>query len=148
MPDLDGLAVARTLRELPAFRHTPIVAVSAAAFPEDRARALAAGCDAHLAKPVLVDGLTQTLGALLPLEWRREDAPEDTEEPPEGEQLPAERAEQLASLVRTGSITAIRALADELAKEGCCPILARRIATLADDFDLPGLRDLTKSAGS
>jgi CheY-like chemotaxis protein len=39
------------------------------------ARAFAAGCDAHLAKPVLVDGLTQTLGALLPLEWRREETP-------------------------------------------------------------------------
>jgi CheY-like chemotaxis protein len=148
MPDLDGLAVAPALRELPAFRGTPIVAVSAAAFPEDCARALAAGCDAHLAKPVLLDTLAQTLGALLPLEWMRREASDESEGAPEFEKLSPERAEQLTGLVRTGSITAIRTLADDLAQEGCCPALARRIAALADDFDLDGLRRLTASGTS
>ncbi len=148
MPDLDGLAVARTLRELPASCRTPIVAVSAAAFPEDRARALAAGCDVHLAKPVLLDALTQTLGALLPLEWMRREAPAESEGAPELEELSPDRAGQLAALLKTGSISAIRALADDLAREGCCPALARRIAALADDFDLDGLRRLTASGTS
>lgn len=69
MPDLDGLEATRALRAIPAFRNTPIVAVTAAAFAEDRAQALAAGCDAHFAKPVSLDALIETLGTLLPLEW-------------------------------------------------------------------------------
>jgi hypothetical protein len=50
--------------------------------------------------------------------------------------------------VKTGSVTAIRALADDLAQEGRCPVLARRIAALADDFDLEGLRRLTAFGSS
>jgi hypothetical protein len=55
-----------------------------------------------------------------------------------------ERRTRLASLVRTGSVTAIRALAEELAVNGCCPKLARHIGSLADDFDLARLRQLVE----
>jgi signal transduction histidine kinase len=82
MPDLDGLDATRALRALPAFRKTPIVAVTAAAFAEDRAQALTAGCDAHLAKPVFLDGLIETLGALLPLEWLHGARPGEANAPP------------------------------------------------------------------
>ncbi|HYD48996.1 MAG TPA: ATP-binding protein [Terriglobales bacterium] len=50
--DEDGLALTRALRRRPELRALPIVAVTAHAFPEDRANALAAGCDAYLAKPI------------------------------------------------------------------------------------------------
>jgi len=73
MPDLDGLEATRALRAMPAFRSMPIIAVTAAAFAEDRAQALAAGCVAHLAKPVFLDTLLETLGMWLSLEWRRDD---------------------------------------------------------------------------
>ncbi len=63
MPDLDGLEATRALRAIPAFRNTPIVAVTAAAFAEDRAQALAAGCVAHLAKPVFLDALLERVVA-------------------------------------------------------------------------------------
>jgi signal transduction histidine kinase/ActR/RegA family two-component response regulator len=53
MPYMDGLEVTRRFRrqELEG-RHTPIVALTAYAFDEDRERALAAGMDDHEAKPV------------------------------------------------------------------------------------------------
>ena len=73
MPDLNGLEATRALRAMSAFRSMPIIAVTAAAFAEDRAQALAAGCVAHLAKPVFLDTLLETLGMWLPLEWRRDD---------------------------------------------------------------------------
>ncbi len=54
MPELDGLAATRLIRESERARggHTPIVALTAHAFPEDEAKCLAAGMDYYLAKPI------------------------------------------------------------------------------------------------
>jgi two-component system cell cycle response regulator DivK len=53
LPDIDGLAVARELRGSPATAGIRIIALSAYVSTVDRSRALAAGCDAFLEKPVL-----------------------------------------------------------------------------------------------
>ncbi|MEM7245108.1 MAG: response regulator [Acidobacteriota bacterium] len=53
MPGLDGFEVARRLRAAePSERRVPVVAVSALTEPEDQQRALDAGMDEHLAKPL------------------------------------------------------------------------------------------------
>lgn len=52
MPGTDGLTLTRELRSDPSTRELAIVAVSAYARPEDRERALAAGCDDYLPKPI------------------------------------------------------------------------------------------------
>jgi signal transduction histidine kinase len=52
MPGEDGYTLIRRLRATPQGRHLPAVALTAYARGEDRERALAAGFDAHLAKPV------------------------------------------------------------------------------------------------
>ncbi len=58
MPRLDGLEATRRIRALPSTAsETPILAVTADAMPEDAARCLAAGMDAHLAKPVTYERL-------------------------------------------------------------------------------------------
>lgn len=65
MPVLDGLAATRAWRqrEAAAARGTrlPIIALSANAFDSDVQQCLAAGCDAHLAKPISLPLLLQTL---------------------------------------------------------------------------------------
>jgi PAS domain S-box-containing protein len=57
MPRLDGLAAARAMRTMPALHGTPIVAITANAFEEDRAACRAAGMNDFLPKPIDVERL-------------------------------------------------------------------------------------------
>lgn len=66
MPGIDGLEVTRRIRQLPGYATTPIVAMTANAFAEDRQRCLAAGMNDHLAKPVDPDRLHAILRRWLP----------------------------------------------------------------------------------
>ena len=54
MPVMDGLTAARAIRALdrPDARTIPIIAMTANAFQEDAEKCLAAGMNAHLAKPL------------------------------------------------------------------------------------------------
>jgi CheY-like chemotaxis protein len=65
MPVLDGYEATRRLKADPALRDVPVLAMSAQALPEEKARALAAGCAAHLGKPIDVATLAQQIRAWL-----------------------------------------------------------------------------------
>lgn len=52
MPGMDGLTAARLLRADPQTAHIPIVVVTASTMDDDRCRALEAGCDGYIVKPV------------------------------------------------------------------------------------------------
>ena len=52
LPDIDGYEVARQLRGAPQTQGLRLVALTGYSAPEDRARALVAGFDGHLAKPI------------------------------------------------------------------------------------------------
>ncbi len=52
LPDTDGVAALGHLRAVPATATIPVVALTAFAMKEDRARFLAAGFDGYLAKPL------------------------------------------------------------------------------------------------
>jgi two-component system, cell cycle response regulator DivK len=52
LPGMDGYDVARALRQQAALRQVPILAVTSYAMVGDREKALAAGCDGYLEKPI------------------------------------------------------------------------------------------------
>ncbi|MHA7684936.1 response regulator [Cupriavidus sp. PET2-C1] len=52
MPVMDGFEATRHIREQEKFASLPVVAMTANALPEDRARCLAAGMNDHIAKPI------------------------------------------------------------------------------------------------
>jgi len=51
MPNVNGLEATREIRELPGYRETPIIAMTANAFAEDKARCFDAGMNDFLVKP-------------------------------------------------------------------------------------------------
>jgi CheY-like chemotaxis protein len=62
MPEMDGLEATRRIRQdLPAARQPRVVAMTAAAFPEDRTRCLEAGMDDYVSKPVGMEDLAAVL---------------------------------------------------------------------------------------
>jgi two-component system, sensor histidine kinase and response regulator len=66
MPRLDGLAATRELRAMPEYRDTPIIALTANAFSEDRRACEGAGMNDFIAKPVEPAVLYATLLKWLP----------------------------------------------------------------------------------
>lgn len=62
--DEDGLSLTRRLRTEEAFDKLPILAVTAYAFPDDRRRAIEAGCTDYLPKPVSSSELHRKIAEL------------------------------------------------------------------------------------
>ena len=52
LPKVSGLEVTRRLRQMPAFSHVPIIAVTAYAMKGDKEKVIEAGCDVYLPKPI------------------------------------------------------------------------------------------------
>ena len=65
LPVLDGLDATRRIRQHPETADTVIVAVTAHIEPDYRTKALAAGCNAYVTKPIDFDWLNDLIGNLL-----------------------------------------------------------------------------------
>jgi PAS domain S-box-containing protein len=65
MPRMDGLEAARRLRAESEFEHTPIIALTALAMPNDRERCLAAGMDEYMSKPINLKALVKIIQSCL-----------------------------------------------------------------------------------
>ncbi|MDO8605929.1 MAG: PAS domain S-box protein [Phaeospirillum sp.] len=66
MPEMDGLTATHQIRAMPGHAATPILAMTANAFDEDRNRCLEAGMNDHIPKPVDPEKLYQSILAWLP----------------------------------------------------------------------------------
>ena len=61
MPNTDGLDATRAIREIPEYRETPIIAMTANAFVEDKSRCFEAGMNDFLIKPFAPETLYSVL---------------------------------------------------------------------------------------
>lgn len=66
LPGMTGYEVAPRLRELPGMESAVLVALTGYGQEEDRQRALDAGCDHHMVKPVDFDALKALIRSLAP----------------------------------------------------------------------------------
>lgn len=74
LPAMDGYEVARALREIPALKQTPIIAVTSYAMVGDREKTLASGCDGYIEKPINPDTFIAEITRFLPGNRPAEDA--------------------------------------------------------------------------
>ncbi len=65
LPGIDGFELTRRIRAEAATADIPIIAVTSFAMSADRSRALAAGCDDHVAKPIDTRALPSLVAAHL-----------------------------------------------------------------------------------
>jgi len=65
LPGVDGLELTRRLKADPTTRDIKIVAVTAYAMKGDQEKALAAGCDAYVTKPIDTRGLPALIASQL-----------------------------------------------------------------------------------
>lgn len=61
MPEMDGWTAAEKLKEDPATRSIPLYAITAHTLPRDRYRALQAGCDGYISKPIHVESFLEMI---------------------------------------------------------------------------------------
>ena len=65
LPKMNGLEVTRKLRQMPAFSHIPIIAITAHAMKGDEEKIMEAGCDAYLPKPINTRQLPKVIAEML-----------------------------------------------------------------------------------
>ncbi len=136
LPKLDGLAACRAIRALPGRERTPILAITASAFEEDRQQCLAAGMNDFVPKPVDPKLLFAAL-----LRWLPPAFPADA---PLAEQPPASDRTQGA---RLPSIPGLDVAAGLKVARGRTRTYERLLSIFAHDHgdDVARLRDAVRN---
>ncbi len=99
MPVMDGYTATQRLRTEPRWRSLPVIAMTASALADDRARALASGMNAHITKPINVETMLRTMAEWIDVQRPQPPAPEtaaDTGWPPPGVARHIDTADGLA----------------------------------------------------
>jgi two-component system cell cycle response regulator DivK len=66
LPGMDGYAVAKTLRKVDILKGTPIIAVTSYAMVGDREKAIEAGCNGYIEKPINPETFVEEISIFLP----------------------------------------------------------------------------------
>lgn len=84
MPVMDGYTASRKLREQERFKDLPIIALTANVMEGDKKKALDAGMNDHIAKPINIDQMFNTMAKWIkPVEIKHGDLPRDEQIIPE-----------------------------------------------------------------
>ena len=144
VPIKSGFEVAQEVRQQPDLENVLIIAISASVMDSDRQKALEAGCDAFLPKPVDTQDLFDLLSAQLALTWIYA----EEEAPPVDAPLVAPSSEELyklKQLVEEGEIFKIKDLAKELEAQDVAYLpFARKLKQLSENMDIAQIEVLIK----
>ena len=104
LPEVDGYDLARRFADFPHLDGVPVLAVTANVMKGDRERALGAGCDGYIPKPINIDRLPGQIEAALLRARSIQKSPEVSEEEPipvpdDVETVPSLQVEDLAAPV-------------------------------------------------
>jgi len=139
MPGLDGAATAHLLRQNG--NATPIVVLSANAYPSDRLNAINAGCNDFLVKPIQVSELLYKLKLHLGMDWIYQ----DDEIEPQSSNLPPslDIIQELTAYVRIGDLLGLNQYLTGLIQHHPeYTYFAQRLITLAGGFDMAEIKKL------
>ncbi|HSB02946.1 MAG TPA: response regulator [Anaerolineales bacterium] len=64
MPEMDGWIAAQKLKSADATKSIPLFALTAHTLPRERLRAMKAGCDGYISKPINIDGFLDMIGGV------------------------------------------------------------------------------------
>jgi CheY-like chemotaxis protein len=157
MPVMDGRTATQHIKATPQGQQTPIVAMTASAFEEERAKVMAVGCDDFIRKPFRAAVVFEALGKHLGVQYEYEqvsvaDRPEkDRDQNLESEMaaLPAELVTQLKTATKLCDMETIDRLVAEIQSHNT--FLAGTLADLAHDFKydqiltlIDGARDMRR----
>ena len=75
MPVMDGYEATRRIKRLPRGKDTPVIAVTASAFTEDRQNILDTGADGVIEKPYQEEEIFRRIGSLISVQYQYTDSP-------------------------------------------------------------------------
>jgi CheY-like chemotaxis protein len=151
MPVMDGYEATRRIKASPSGENTPIIAITAGVFKKERAKALAAGCDDIIIKPLraaeVFARLEQYLGTSFihtrPVSPPRDDIPRPAEQPASRQltDIPPELIRELNQAAGLIDKHAALATIENIRKYN--PQTADELAALAKGFKFSKLFALT-----
>jgi len=158
MPVMDGWEATRRLRQLPKFKDTVVLALSASVYETTRQESILAGCDNFITKPIETNELLELLRVHLALEWIYEDGssgkkrkaqtPKTASDLAAADKMASPTCESVLALLRLCAMGDIEAILEEIAKlENSDPKLvpfAHHVRQLAKGFQIKQIRAFLK----
>src|SRR5579864_842250 len=115
LPGIDGFEIAKRLKQDERLRKIPLVAITALAMVGDRERALAAGFDGYIAKPINPETFVSSVEAFLkPDERRRKEQPQVAPSEPEHNGNRSDRAAVRGTILVVDNVPANLELAQSI----------------------------------
>lgn len=145
MPDMDGNAAIRLIRNAPQGEKCTIIALSASVLKEEEDQSLSAGANAFLRKPYLEYQLLEIIGNHSEIQFitNRNESELKEEISPDSLVIGEEYRSKISRAARIGDISLLKEYINELAEINTTA--ANYLERLADNFDLSAILEMTQS---